>query len=588
MMSTGTKNTPNYLLIHSMDDLSTHIRAISEARVIAVDTETTGLDPHSDRLRLIQLATDNGLMMIIDCFSFLPDGLPYLAELLSSGVVKVLQNAKFDLQFLLAQGIAVQLPLFDTMLAAQLLQTSGGPARVNLAALAAHYLGIDLPKDEQKSDWSGELRREQLEYAARDAEILLKLRDAMLPELGDKHLNEVARQEFACVRAVAQMEYRGIHLDQERWGALRTKTEAARDVALETLYGYTGQPMVQTSLFGDDVPLGHNFDSNKQVLVLLRGHGIDVEDTAHHSLVPHLNHPLVAALSEYRRTNKALSAFLLSMPGMIRPRTGRLHPRYGQNGAWSGRMSCGGPNIQQIPRDAAFRGCFTVPQGRKLVIADYSQIELRVAAEIAQDERMIAAYRANEDLHRLTASLISGKPLVEITKQDRQAAKAVNFGLIYAMGAKGLQAYARDTYGQDMTLEEATRFRDRFFAAYEGIASWHRRLRQHPPTESRTLAGRKHSYREAAGLSGLTNTPVQGSAADIVKQALGLLVDALAPTTAYIVAMVHDEILIEADECEAGSVAELLKKTMESAGAHYLKRVPVVAEVQVADSWAEK
>jgi DNA polymerase I len=296
----------------------------------------------------------------------------------------------------------------------------------------------------------------------------------------------------------------------------------------------------------------------------------------------------VAALLEYRRTSKALSTFLLPLPQMVHAATGRLHPKYGQDGAWSGRMSCGSPNIQQIPRDSAFRACFTAPPGRKLVIADYSQIELRVAAEIAQDTRMIAAYRNNEDLHRLTASLVSGKALSDITKKERQAAKAVNFGLIYAMGAKGLQAYAQDTYGSDMTLQEATQFRDRFFAAYIGITSWHQRLRNHPPRESRTLAGRKHTYGESQGLSGLTNTPVQGSAADIVKQALGILVDALETTNAFIVAMVHDEILIEADERSAEDIATMLKTTMEDAGAHYLKSVPAVAEVQVADSWAEK
>ena len=205
-MPTHLDNTPNYMLIQSEEDLAPYLGVIREAKVIAVDTETTGLDPHSDRLRLVQIALDNGLVLVIDCFPFLPQGLPFLSALLSSNVIKVFQNAKFDLQFLLAQGITVQLPLFDTMLAAQLLQSSGGPTRVNLAALATHYLGMDLPKEEQKSNWSGKLRSEQLEYAGRDAEILLKLRDAMLPALRKNRLNEVARQEFACVRAVAPAE----------------------------------------------------------------------------------------------------------------------------------------------------------------------------------------------------------------------------------------------------------------------------------------------------------------------------------------------------------------------------------------------
>lgn len=577
-----------YELIRSPEQLVPHMGCLLEAGVIAVDTETTGLDPHGDRLRLVQIAAGCGPVLLLDCFSFLPGGLPQLMEILSSGAVKVFQNAKFDLQFFMKQGIAVRLPLFDTMLAAQLLRTSGGPGRVNLAELSRHYLNEELPKEEQKSDWSGELRPEQLQYAARDAGVLLKLRDAMAPLLRENRLAEVARLEFACVRAVAQMEYHGIHLNLAKWDALRVKTEAERDAALESLYAYTGRPMVQMSLFDAGVSLGQNLDSNKQVLSLFQQNGIVVEDTSRHSLVPYLSHPLVAALLEYRRASKALSTFLLPLPQMVHPETHRLHPHYGQDGAWSGRMSCGGPNIQQIPRDAAFRACFSAPPGRKLVIADYSQIELRVAAEIAQDARMIAAYRAGEDLHRLTASLISGKALPDITKKERQAAKAVNFGLIFAMGAKGLQAYAQDTYGVDMSLQEATEFRNRFFAAYTGIAAWHQRLKTHPPRESRTLAGRKHVYGEASGLSGLTNTPVQGSAADIVKQALGLLADSLEPTGAFIVAMVHDEILIEADEKNAEDIAGLLKSTMESAGAHYLKSVPAVAEVQVAESWAEK
>ena len=578
----------SYVVIRSAQELAPFAGVLLQAKRIAIDTETTGLDPHGDRLRLVQLAVPSAPVYLIDCFSFFPEGLPLLKELLLCDAVKIFQNAKFDLQFFMAQGITVAPPLFDTMLAAQLLQSCGGPARTNLAALALHYLQETLPKDEQKSDWSGALRPEQLRYAARDAHILLRLRDVLAPLLRRNHLNEVARQEFACARAVAQMEYRGIHLDLARWQALRRKTETQRDGALDVLYGYIGRPMVQMSFLGEGQSLGHNLESNKQVLCLLHGQGIGVEDTSQHSLAPYLAHPLVRSFAEYRRTSKALSTFLLPLPQMVHPATGRLHPHYSQYGAWSGRMSCGGPNIQQIPRNADFRVCFAAPPGRKLIIADYSQIELRVAAQIAQDARMIAAYRAGEDLHRLTASLISGKELSSVTKQDRQAAKAVNFGLIFAMGAKGLQAYAQDTYGLHMSLEEAAQFRERFFAAYEGIAAWHQRLRRHAPGESRTLAGRKHTYSGTPGLAGLTNTPVQGSAADIAKHALGLLVDLLEPTGACIVAMVHDEILVEAGQENAEAIARLLKDTMEAAGSRYLKDVPVVADVHIADSWAEK
>jgi DNA polymerase I-like protein with 3'-5' exonuclease and polymerase domains len=384
------------------------------------------------------------------------------------------------------------------------------------------------------------------------------------------------------------VEFNGIHLDLIRWQELRDKIEIEQKASLEKLYEYAGWPKVQMSFFDDKVLSDINMDSNKQILNILNSYDIPVSDTSRHSLAPYSHNPLVKAITEYRRTSKLLSTFLYSIPQQVHPVTGRLHPKYAQIGAWSGRMSCGGPNIQQIPRDKHFRACFTASQGNKLVIADYSQIELRVVAEISRDEQMIRAYRNGEDLHRLTASLISGKPKEIVTKEERQSAKAMNFGLVFGMGAKGLQSYAKETYDVDMTLEEAEQFRNRFFYAYKGVAAWHKKLKNNPPIQSRTVAGRKHVFGSQPGLSGLCNTPVQGSAADIIKNALGMLVSKLDGTNTKIVALVHDEIVLEAEEGQAIEAAGILKETMEKAGAQYLKLVPLLAEVQIADSWAEK
>lgn len=577
-----------FLLINNKTDIAPYEEKLMSASVIAIDTETTGLDPHMNKMRLIQLAVEGMPVFIIDCLTFLPEGMPLLRKIISSKAVKVFQNAKFDLQFLMALEISPPPALFDTMLAALLLRSSDGPERVGLEELVRYYLGESLPKDEQKSDWSGKLRREQLEYAARDVVVLLRLRKRMLTEIKENNLVEVARQEFSCVRAIAEVEFYGIHLDLSRWRQLTEKIESEQLASLEKLYEYAGRPKVQMSFFDDKVISEINMDSNKQILNMLNSYNIPVSDTSRHSLTPYSHNPLVQAITEYRKAAKLLSTFIYSIPQQIHPVTGRLHPKYSQIGAWSGRMSCGGPNIQQIPRDKHFRACFSASEGNKLVIADYSQIELRVVAEISRDERMIEAYRNGEDLHRLTASLISGKCIEEVTKEERQSAKAMNFGLVFAMGAKGLQTYAKETYDVDMTLEEAEQFRDRFFYAYQGVAAWHERLKNNPPAQSRTVAGRKHVYGGQGGLSGLCNTPVQGSAADIIKNALGRLVDRLISTNAKIVAVVHDEIVLETESEKATEVAGILKETMESAGAEYLKLVPLLAEVQVADSWAEK
>jgi DNA polymerase I-like protein with 3'-5' exonuclease and polymerase domains len=172
-------------------------------------------------------------------------------------------------------------------------------------------------------------------------------------------------------------------------------------------------------------------------------------------------------------------------------KTGRIHPNFKQLGAATGRFSCTEPNLQGIPRSKEFRRCIKVKASHKLVMADYSQIELRVVAEISGDQRMIQAYRDGVDLHRLTASLLSGKPLDQITPEDRQSARAVNFGLIYAMGAEGLRGYAKVVYNVDLPLEEAIRCRSRFFDAYSGIAAWHKLTGSKVSSEARTLSGRR-------------------------------------------------------------------------------------------------
>lgn len=578
----------NWQLIDTVDQVEAVSAELLSAEIMAVDTETTGLDPHASKLRLIQIAVEGNSTVIFDCFKLLPEAAEKISAILTSHSIKIFQNAKFDLKFLRSGSISVSGWIFDTMLAARLLRTSGGPRSAGLASLAQHYLGQFLSKEEQKSDFSSQLSTKQLDYAAKDAEILLELRHQLLDEIKKHHLIEAARLEFACVYAVASMEYDGIYLDRKKWSALRLETEQAMSDALAELYPFIGYPAVQLDLFGHHKSYGHNANSTRQVLKMLNDNGIDVENTSKHSLAHYSQHPIVVSLLKYRTASKALSSFLHSIPGQINRFTGRLHPHYSQIGAWSGRMSCGGPNIQQIPRGKAFRQCFAAPPGRKLIIADYSQIELRVIAQISGDPRMIEAYRNGEDLHKLTAALVLQKQIGIITKKERQAAKAVNFGLVFGMGAAGLKAYAMETYGVEMSMDEAEVFKKRFFAGYRGLDSWHKELQKKKPGTSRTLAGRKHTYSIESGMSIRYNTPVQGTAADILKNALGMLYVALKGTDTFIVAVIHDEIVLECDESIAEETALLLKNTMEEAGARYMKDVPAVAEASIADNWAGK
>lgn len=579
----------DYILIQTPEEGKPFLEKLKSADVLAVDTETTGLDARKDRLRMIQIGAPGLPVLLIDCFSFLRDsgGSIFLREALEGSAVKIFHNAKFDLQFLRKAGVRA-VPVFDTMLAAELLRPCGGPRKVSLAAVASHYLGEELDKTEQTGDWGGRLTRARLEYAALDAGILLRLWECLGQKLCENGLERAAQIEFDCVPALAWTEYDGICLDLAQWKRLTEDVEIQYEKALQALYAYSGQPSRQLTLWGTEEAWDVNFDSNVYILKLLQKNGIPVTATSHYSLAPYHDHPLVKALTDYRKYAKLLSGFLHPVPGQLHPVTGRLHPRYGQIGAYSGRMCCWGPNIQQIPREARFRSCFVAPEGRKLVLADYSQIELRVAAQISGDVRMKGAYARGEDLHRLTASLVSHIPINQVTPVQRQAAKAVNFGLIFGMGAAGLQQYAAQSYGVDMTLEDAKRFRDSFFRAYAGISWWHHDLKAGTFTEGRTLTGRKFLFSSQSGVAILANTPVQGTAADILKRALGLLFGQLEGKDWKIVGIVHDEILMETPETEAQEAADTLKRVMEQAGRDILSSVPCVAEAKTADSWAAK
>lgn len=582
-------NNISYIYVDNEDKLDKAVDILSSGRVFGVDTETTGLDPINDKIRLLQIACADNPVIVIDMFSLGEISKDKLKNVFNTDAVKVFQNAKFDLEFLTAKGFNFSGAIFDTMLASQIIADRGLKS-YGLGSLATYYLGINLPKEEQISDFSGTLREEQIKYAAKDAAILLPLRERLIEDIKKYRLIEVCKLEFDCVLAVADMELSGVRLHREKWQILYEKYLKEQRELTNKLNKELASQGMQINMFGEETSVGINLDSQSQVIKALKTKGIELNTTSHAELIENKDkHEVIGWLIEYRKVSKAVQSFLSTMPQYINPATGRIHSSYRQIGAGSGRFSCGNPNIQQIPRGKEFRECFVPEEGNKFVIADYSQIELRVAAEIAQDKTMIDAYRSGQDLHALTAALVASKSIDQVTKAERQSAKAINFGLIYAMGAKGLQGYAKTVYGVDMSLEEAEIFRDRFFKAYKGIAAWHARMKKAVDvTETRTLSGRRCTFNGEAGVTALLNTPVQGTAADIAKKALGMLVPAAKKLKGHIIATVHDEILLEVPEAMAEEAAHQLKATMERAGAYYLKQVPVIAETTIADSWAEK
>ena len=306
-------------------------------------------------------------------------------------------------------------------------------------------------------------------------------------------------------------------------------------------------------------------------------------------LESHSHHPVVADLLVYKEWRGQQSRYGNKILQAIQPTTGRIHANYRQLGTETGRFSCSEPPLQQIPKRPQVRQCFVPSKSKCFVIADYSQIELRVAAQLSQDQRMIEAYQKGEDLHCLTASLLTETPIEEVTDEQRQSAKAVNFGLLFAMGAKGLRNYARNTYGVEMSLPQACAFKAKFFASYSDFDNYVRQLKGRKLKQLRTRSGRVRKYKKGyASLTHALNTPIQGTAADIIKRALADLPAQLNATKAQIVACIHDEIILEVAADQAESAKATLERVMVEAGRHYLPDVPVAVEAAIADSWGGK
>ena len=568
-------------LIETVGDLELIINDYLPAKVVVIDTETTGLDPHADRIRLIQLARPDHQPIIVDLFK-LPPALQLLKPVFENEAIKVLHNAKFDLKFLFKNGVEVKGQIFDTMLADQLLSAGKPNHSSSLENLAQSYLGRQLDKQQQKSQWEADLTEDQLAYAAADVEVLLPLRRILKKSLVSQHLAEAAQLEFDCLRSLAQMELAGFKLDVERW-------QQYGQWVKQQLLHYQGRLQHHFRDWPPQQEEALNLNSTQQLQLALSFLGIEVSSTAKDKLEPLSEQPVIADLLQYKHWQSQDGKYVDKIRQAVHPKTGRIHAQYFQLGADTGRLSCRKPPLQQIPRQPEVRSCFVAAAGHKLVRADYSQIELRVTAQISQDRKMIEAYRQGEDLHRLTASLLTETPMDQVTSEQRQAAKAVNFGLFFGMGAEGLRNYARNTFQVEMSLLQAKEFKQRFFDSYQGFNAYYQKMERMKVKRLTTLSGRiRHFTKGYASLTKALNSPVQGTAADIIKRALVDLGPQLAPTGAQMVACIHDEIILEVEEKQAPKAQQILQQVMVAAGDHYLTDVPVVVEATTAASWAGK
>jgi DNA polymerase-1 len=587
-----------FQLIKDAETLRAACEKLSRSEILGFDTETTELDPYEGIVRLVQLS--NGAeTSVIDLKPFAEKGdlrtLPELAplrELLANQqITKVAHNAKFDAKWVKHHLRTDVGGLFDTLLASQLIAAGDQDRRHSLAEVVSFFLGQELDKSEQASDWSAdELSPSQIEYAAKDAAIMVALREKVLEKLKADELDRTAQLEFDCVMPVAAMELNGFYLDRGRWLEQLEKVKVAQAKLADELQDMLSAGVAQASLFGR---AEINLDSQAQVTDALKNLGVPVpESTRGWQLQPLANdYPVIAKLLEYRSVAKGLTSFGENILEFIKPQTNRIHADFRQIGAPTGRFSCSNPNIQQIPHGVEYRRAFVAPEGKKLVIADYSQIELRILADFSGDENFINAFISGADFHATTAAQVFNIKPEDVSPDQRSFAKRLNFGVVYGIGA------SRFAMMTGLTQTEAENLMRRYFGTYRGLDAWLREAGTKAVKDrvARTISGRMYRFRfdenDRAQFAGARrngmNFPIQGSSADILKRSLRLLHDELAGTSAKLVNIVHDEIIVECDANEAQITAEKLEKAMVSAGQEFVKRVPIKVDVETADEWVK-
>ncbi|WP_290798360.1 DNA polymerase, partial [Halomonas sp.] len=465
----------------------------------------------------------------------------------------------------------------------------GRPA---LEFIARKFMGINISKAEQTSDWSvPDLREEQIRYAAVDAWVVKIAQKNFEKWMAGKKQESIYTLMRDAQYAVAKMEYYGMNFDAvghltliEQWKKdLQAAEKAFRDaVGPGVLLSSTKQLSDFFKARLDKATL-KRWETNKSGDLCLDKNAVhrfkDIK--------------VVAPLAEYKRLSTLVGSFGDKLLNNINPKTGRLHAEYNFAGAKTGRFSCSNPNLQQIPRDEAFRGLFKAPEGKVLVVADYSQIELRVLAMLSEEPAMLANYENGGDLHRLTASKITGDPLDKVSDEHRRMAKAINFGLVFGMGARSLADYARNTYGVTMTNKQAKEARDAYFESYPVVVRWQHKVTKASQTynNAATRMGRVIKLNPEKVYTQSKNYPVQGSAADVMLAALKIVDREITrqELDIRIVCCVHDEIHLEAPEDLAEQAKSLLEECMVAGMLEIFPEASTknLVEAAVGKSWGE-
>ncbi len=594
-------NDEPYRLL-TLAELPTFVEELRAAGRFAIDTETTGLDPHLADLVGISFAYGQPSPTAA---AYLPVRAPdhactpwselrsVLKPLLEDAQVrKIGQNAKFDERIFLHHGIAVAGYDGDPMLASWLLDP--GRESHGLDFLSHSFLGvvkiptsavIDL-KAGQTMD-SAPLAVVQ-RYACEDAQCTWRLAQVLEAKLGEQNLLTVYReQELPISRVLAAIEHAGIGVDRQVLTDTQIHLQQYLDQVQIDIHRHTGSDFNPASPKQVAQVL---FERLKLPVITSTKSGPSTDASVLEALRQY--HELPDLLLQWRSLSKLIGTYLTKLPEHINPVTHRIHTHFKQTGTETGRLSSDQPNLQNIPkrRDVGreMRAAFIAGPGRVLIAADYSQVELRVLAHLSEDPTLIAAFMQNADIHRFVAAQVNHCDEAAVTPAQRNAAKAVNFGIIYGQTAFGLSSQLGIPRG------EASRFIEDYFARFSSVKAFINRTVEEAAMRgyASTMAGRRrHLPQLTSGnrnerLQGerlALNSTIQGSAADLIKVAM-IRAQQMLPAKAFIVLQIHDELLVEADEATADIAASALTDAMTGA---WKLSIPLIADARIGRTWLE-
>ena len=606
---TGTKSGLSVTVVDTEAKLSALAEALQKAPVISFDTETTSTDEMTARLVGISLAFKEGEGYYIPVGHNTKTQLPLEGvlsalriPLTDSRIPKIGHNSKYDYIMLARLGLEPTPLAFDTMIAEWVVDPSS--RNLGLKNLAAARLGEAMTHIEDLIG-KGKKQRSMAEvaiqdaaiYAVADAEITLRLQPLLEAELKriPRAWDLFTGIEMPLVSVLAEMEIAGVALDRDFFAAFSVQLDERMKAIEQDVYAAVGKPfnINSTQQLSDVLFVTLRLTPPDQGRKTASGHystaaGVLDEMSG--------QHPVVDMVLEYRELSKLKSTYVDALPVQIHPETGRVHTSFSQTSAVTGRLSSSNPNLQNIPTRTEIgrrvRRGFVAEAGNVLLSADYSQIELRIVAHMAGDEAMLNAFRAGQDIHATTAAAIYGIPLQQVSKEQRRHAKAINFGLIYGMSAFGL------TRTTELTLAESEDFVAAYFRQFPGIKKYLDGIRREAAQKGyvETLLGRRRYFpalksqlnynlknreeREAI------NSPIQGTAADIMKIAMLKIPPALAQASLHgrMLLQVHDELVIECPRAELTATARLVQQVMENS---YSISIPLSTEARWGLNWDE-